>query len=52
MTSNSIILTGLLSQLPNDSAVLKEVEQKVKKKFQNSRKTTKRLMENAGTTNN
>ena len=43
MTSNSIILTGLLSQLPNDSAVLKEVEQKVKKKFQNSRKTTKRL---------
>ena len=33
MTSNSIILTGLLSQLPNDSAVLKEVEQKVKRNF-------------------
>lgn len=31
MTSNSIILTGLLSQLPNDAAVLKEVEQKLKR---------------------
>ena len=31
MTSNSIILTGLLSQLPNDAAVLKEVEEKLKR---------------------
>ena len=33
MSSNSIILAGLLSQLPNDAAVLKEVEQKVKENF-------------------